>query len=539
MPQDRRQFMVSLASATLGILPSRSNSFGEGARVPQQAARDKTAPQDGIALSQERAPSRRLDVALFFDVEDVFSPPEVGNDDSIKELATILTEEGLRGNFLFIGDRALHLGSRGRRDVVESLAPHDVGLHTRSARHPTNPEYVAGQSWEDGVARSLDHERQGAQNIQEVFGKPCAALSGHNVFDSPHAQRAAGILGLPFVYCYPAAPPLYSLSWYAGALGLPYTSPTLNGQPFRAYFEFEDDNYPDDEKFQGKLQLLDEHIDLCSKESQPFLTLFLYHPQRVNLIDFIDTFWSPNGVNYPGERWGMYGRPRRRTTEQVRTALANFRQLARRLRHDPRLNIMTVSEVARKYGRQPDSIPREELLAAAKAISATEDILIHPRFSPAEMVCGLARAVTHFGEAGQLPDAVPRPEVLGPTRSPIWHPELQVCSFQKLTDLARRLLDSVATSGHLPATLGAPLERVGVNHLYGALAESLRGIDSGPPPAEIRFRRMMPWPALAPSIGIRYLKAVEGEMMDPDTEVNTLYRDGKLQTWTLKPALFS
>jgi len=28
-------------------------------------------------------------------------------------------------------------------------------------------------------------------------------------------------------------------------------------------------------------------------------------------------------------------------------------------------------------------------------------------------------------------------------------------------------------------------------------------------------------------------------MMDPDTDVNTLYRDGKLQTWTLKPALSS
>jgi hypothetical protein len=33
------------------------------------------------------------------------------------------------------------------------------------------------------------------------------------------------------------------------------------------------------------------------------------------------------------------------------------------------------------------------------------------------------------------------------------------------------------------------------------------------------------------------MKAVEGELLNPDTEVNTLYRDGKLQTWTLKPAV--
>jgi len=35
------------------------------------------------------APGRPGDVALCFDVEDIFRPPEGGNDDSIKELGTI------------------------------------------------------------------------------------------------------------------------------------------------------------------------------------------------------------------------------------------------------------------------------------------------------------------------------------------------------------------------------------------------------------------------------------------------------------------
>jgi hypothetical protein len=33
------------------------------------------------------------------------------------------------------------------------------------------------------------------------------------------------------------------------------------------------------------------------------------------------------------------------------------------------------------------------------------------------------------------------------------------------------------------------------------------------------------------------MKAVEGELVTPDVDGNTLYRDGKLQTWTLKPAV--
>ncbi|MGH9320276.1 MAG: hypothetical protein ACRD3V_10370, partial [Vicinamibacteria bacterium] len=36
---------------------------------------------------ERRRPERPLDVALFLDIGDVFSPPEIGNDDSILELA--------------------------------------------------------------------------------------------------------------------------------------------------------------------------------------------------------------------------------------------------------------------------------------------------------------------------------------------------------------------------------------------------------------------------------------------------------------------
>lgn len=59
---------------------------------------------DPVPINKQRTtnnnrPDRPLEVVLLFDVEDIFSPSEVGNDDSIQELATILTEEGLRGTF--------------------------------------------------------------------------------------------------------------------------------------------------------------------------------------------------------------------------------------------------------------------------------------------------------------------------------------------------------------------------------------------------------------------------------------------------------
>ena len=483
--------------------------------------------------------SQSVDVALCFDVEDIFSEPEVGNDDSIRELATILHEERLRGNFLFIGDRALQLRSRGRQDVIDSLAPHEVGLHTRSARHPTSPEYVAGKCWQEAVDLCLQHEREGAEIIGDVFGKPCTALSTHNNFDSPHSQRAAGILGLPYVYCFPAAPPLCTLSWYAGALGLPYPMPDVQR---RAYFEFRDTWYhpspgnKSDTPFQLGMRQLDTHLDLCLDENQPFLTLFLFHPQRLRLVDFIDWHWSPNGVNYPKGLWGHFGSPRRRSSEEVETALGNFRRLAQFLREDQRVNVITMSEVKERYGRQPESITREELIFAAKEISTSSEILIHASFSPAEMLVGMAHAVREAEAKGALPREVPRKDVLGPLNSPIWIPELQACDAARLAKLAGELIGHVESTGHLPATLGAPLERVGANHLYGAFAGYVLEASIGNSPSEIRFRRMPPWPALASQIGIAFMKQAEADTVDPDIDVNTLYRDGKLQTWTLKPA---
>jgi len=485
-------------------------------------------------------PARPLDVVLLFDVEDIFSPQEVGNDDSIKELATILTEEGLRGTFLFIGDRALHLQERGRFDVIESVAAHhEVGLHSRSARHPCGPEYVADKSWEEGLAETLKQEREGAEIIRNVFGQAACALSTHYAYATPHAQRAAALLGLPYVYAYPAAPPLYNLSWYTGALGLPWASPTLNHAPFRAYFGGFDDCYPSTVAFEGHLQRLDAHIETCLAEGQPFLSLFLYHPQRLRLLDFIDRFWSPNGINYPPELWGQYGQPRRYSPVQVARALVNFRRLVRWIRADPRLRSVTVTEVARRYGAQPASISRAELAAAAEAICAAQAILLHERFSPAEMLVGLAQALVHFAEQKELPAEVPRQDVLGPTRNPIWHPEAQGYAWEMLIQRAQEVMAHVEATGHLPATLGPALQRVGINNLCRAFAEAFRALHAGTVLPEVPLRPMPRYPEIAQAIGLRYLEVAEGHLADPDLDIDALYRHGKLQTWTLKPAVMS
>ena len=54
--------------------------------------------------------------------------------------------------------------------------------------------------------------------------------------------------------------------------------------------------------------------------------------------------------------------------------------------------------------------------------------------------------------------------------------------------------------------------------------------------ADVIFQITPRYPPEAEAIGRRFLEIAEGELVDPALDVDALYRHGKLQTWTLKPA---
>jgi len=479
---------------------------------------------------------------LLFDVEDVFSPPELGNDDSIMELADILASHGLKGTFLFIGDRAKSLRDRGRDDVIASLQPHEVGLHTRSAQHPCGPEYVANRTWDEGFVEALQRERDGVAIVERIFGKPAAALSTHWLFTSPHAVAAAGAMGLPYLYALPAAPPHHNLCWYAGALCLPWLkSPDWfreTDQPIThpAYFGDIDDDYADDERFAAMLRRYDAHVDDCIARQQPVLAILMMHPQRLRLAQFIDGFMTPNGVNLPRDQWGSRGRPRQQPPQVVDRIRANFARFAAHIAADKRLNPSGVNEMVRRFGGQPDHISLDDLLAAAAQIVKHRAILLHDRFSPAELTLGMAQAFVHVQEQGRLPDRVTRMQTLGPKRNLIVRPEVAACDHKDLHRLASRLIASVQADGHLPAWLDDLPRRVGVNHLHLLLAEALVAVRDDCPRKNFELFRMPRYPEVAIELGRLFLSIAEGENLDPDLNVDALYRHAKLQTWSLKPA---
>ena len=152
--------------------------------------------------------------------------------------------------------------------------------------------------------------------------------------------------------------------------------------------------------------------------------------------------------------------------------------------------LRSIREIGRLYGVQPTTISHTDLLAASQAIADSDDVLLHDRFSPAEILVALAQAVVAFDSTGRVPDSVSRTDAMGPTRNLLWYPEAQGYPWATLVQRAREVLDHVAQTGHLPALSGEPGERVSANHLYGALAASYPALCAGHRPAQLQAQEL-------------------------------------------------
>lgn len=500
--------------------------------------------------------SGKLDVALYFDVEDYFHPPEMGSDDIIRTLALALDAEDLRANFLFIAVRAKLLRERGRQDVIDSLARHEVGVHTLTGEHPCLPEYTAGKDWDSAVAATRDYEGKAWQIVRDVFGRDPVCLSQHAQYGAPYIFPVCREFGVPHAYGYVAAPPQFGLSWYAGALNIPYVNPQHFGPDVLPYFEVGDENYDNEMGFQGALARLDRRISACLSAGQPYLTIFICHPYHLRCVEFTDFWQYNNGVNIPVEQWGIKnGGPHRRTDTQMEIILRNLARLFRYIHRHEALNVLTLPEIQRKYGTQPASISKGDLLAAAQLATATPyagmvtpgwyrrgggsspEVVGYGDFSPGELTVAWAQALRASSLSNSLPAQMPRVEILGPRQSPFIVPEVWHVSRDTFQKLVADFCAFVETHPHLPHNLGEVGERVGLGTLYRAFAEMyLTLANEGVLPESITLPRYPRLPAIAQSIGYAYLDISDNDIVAPDLPLYNIITDAKLQSWTLKPA---
>ena len=113
--------------------------------------------------------SRPVKVFLWFDTEDYILPEA---DDALLRISEFLKNEGVKGTFKIVGEKARVLEKRGRADIIGSLGNHEIGYHTNfHSAQPTPSLYLSDLDWDVGVKEFNRREYQGFQDVRRITGQ--------------------------------------------------------------------------------------------------------------------------------------------------------------------------------------------------------------------------------------------------------------------------------------------------------------------------------------------------------------------------------
>ena len=464
---------------------------------------------------------------LAFDTEDVYFPPECRIDDIPGWLAQIMTEEEVTGTFFVMGDKARLLKERGRADVLEKMAKHEIASHQQGNCHPLIPEVLDGKGWEDGLAAMAAYEDAVAADLAEAFGKAPVAFSRHNDYFGPQHVALAGRRGLPYMYMIEQIPGSRRPLWYAGALTFLELADGFFGGFDRIYSR--------DEIFEARLRQLDDYLQERVDAGCEWVTVFGCHPVQVMARGWFEHYALASGVSRTPHDLGW--RYAVKSADEEERAQANFRRLCRYLKQHTDVEVVGISEAARLFSTQPGQIARDALTFHAADVVAQEKPAFHAVYSPAEMTCGLAESILHHEQSGDLPDEVQRRDVLGPTSRPVVGSERDIVSHAELVDMCRQMVAAVSEDGCLPANLRVGDERVGVSQFLLLAARAYRALTAYEKYEKLRVRRVPRYPETAYAIDGWIRRHIGDHWAMPlDFSCDRLAELARLQAWSMKPA---
>ncbi len=462
-------------------------------------------------------------ISIVFDTEDYITPPDVGLDDLVKMLADTMTKEKITGTFFVIGEKMRCLRDRGRQDVLASLRCHDIGSHTdMGSIHPTVTERMEHADWSDGVARMLADEVGGIIEMGEILGAPLRSFARHGGSYSPQLVAALGRMSLPFCYS-PAELPNHNITWYGNTINFAMSGLALAFQ----------DDYSSTKAFSAREAQF--QTSLKDRKNEDWLGIFHSHPCKIKMSTFGCTNYY-KGIFTPPEKWEI---PQIRPDYSQEAVEANWALHCRHLREDPNVNVMSISQVADEFRQQVATATTREIETLARMAADIKAPFWTDRFSAAEIVDLLARAILYRSQHGKLPTSLPRRDVLGPSQMPLANPTARYLMPDAVKRVARGIDTAISFSGIAPSrircaegTLGS-MGEVGLGTALVALGEALLAKDLQ---AAVTTRPVAPYLPEGEGIAMRVRDCKNWNPHRLDLDMADIARHSALQSWTLKPA---
>lgn len=460
-------------------------------------------------------------VVVVFDVEDYISPVSEEVDDIPLWLAETMTEVGVTGTFFVIGEKARSLEERGRRDVIEAMASHDIGSHTNlGSIHPTVTEILEDADWDQGVQAMLENESVGFDELERIFGVPVSTLARHGGSYGPQLVYALGQMGKGYVYS-PLRLPGKNAVWFCNTLN-------YHGE----YGGFDDVYYRDD-LFEPVFLDLQENFQK-DIEGLDMLSFFACHPTKVRAEQFWD-FNFYEGANPPEDSLQP---PILRPAESMVTARNNFRRLMQFLKDQENIEVTTISDLMERFSYQPDNIYKKDLLKISARIVNEGQVVYDDIYSPAEVFSALAQSLMDHDQQGKLPGKLQRSSPLGPMDMPLEIPDISSLPMERVYDLAEASVDIIRNRGYLPSELILDEKRIGTGSLLQLFSSAYLDIDGKRKRDSYEVVPFHRFPK-------EYEEEIIGEVLSckdwivhrTDLDMSNLADMTRMQLWTLKPAI--
>lgn len=459
-------------------------------------------------------------VTVVFDVEDYISPVADSVDEIPKWLAETMTEVGVTGTFFVIGEKARSLEERGRQDVIEAMAVHDIGSHTNwGSIHPTVTEILEYADWDMGVLAMLENESVGFEELERIFGVPVNTLARHGGSYGPQLVYALGQMGKGYVYSPVRLPGKHAV-WFCNSLN------------FHGDYGAFDDVYYRDDLFNPVFDSLKKNF-IADIEGVDMISFFACHPTKVRATQF----WDFNFYEGANPHRDSLQAPALRPAVSMVTARKNFKRLMQFLKDQEQIEVITISDLMEKFSYQPDYITKRDLKRIAGEISSTGQVVYDDVYSPSEVFAALAQSLQEYSREGKLPGKLQRQSPLGPMAMPPERPGISSLSPEQVFELSTLALETIRNRGYLPSELQAGEGSLGTGSLLQLFSAVYLDITGKKLQESYEVISFDPYPKEHEELIISEVESYKHWIVHrTDLDMSHLAEMTRMQLWTLKPA---
>lgn len=416
------RYLLAMASVAWAVLPLKTEARGSTA-------------DNGVTK-----------VLFFFDTED-FTCDE--SNDAIRDIANILKEEGVRGNFAMIGYLGQFIVDKGRNDVIEALSHHIIGCQTLyHSKPPTINEYGDVADFSLAWKRTMAEEGRAFDILKRTLGTGriwCSVFPGVSnsyVGLYVHSQLGSPIFGGGGGSFTPGERPV---AWFVNQFHLPYYK--------QLHLE----------SFIPPQPPLDVNARLDELATNTIVTLYM-HPHMAISTKHWD---GPNFTDGREPVWGDWRPTPKRDKKDVAVYYRRLRELVHAIKNDKRFEVLDCESLCASFA--PRRVIRREDIAEIRKVLLTR---LGPIEEPSSYcVADAFQAAARFlcGDSSFMPGYV-----WGFLEPPKGIAEPTVVSASDLRVAASR----IDFTRFLPHEITVGEQKIGpADFLYGALEVLATGAD--------------------------------------------------------------